>query len=144
MTIDPLTATLDELRDWFAERDGWNRPDAAPDPTRYSLVEAAGDSLVRGRWWRRDKTGKYRTQFDHPYPPTRDGAAGAMPEGWFWTRDGAAVSHRPDGLLLKWTACQRGADNWRVVENPDTGNEIDDRYRLAALACLAMDAKEAQ
>ena len=126
MTLDPRTATLDEIRDWFAERDGW---------TLEPVTQCFWEKVV--------EYGTLRVG-PHPYPDTRDGAASAMPEGWYWVREGASFSHRQDGLMLKWKACQRGADNWRIVETPDTNNEIDDRYRLAALAAQAMDAKEAQ
>ena len=115
MTLDPRTATLDEIRDWFAKRDGWLR-----DPN--------------GTW---SREGKFWPEAYHPYPPTLDGAAKALPEGWWWTREGASASHRKDGLLLKWSACQCGADKWGIVETPDTGNEIADRYRLAVKVRLA-------
>ena len=114
MTFDPNTATLDELRNWLAEDDGWQ------------LHED-------GLWY---IPGEFPAK-DHPYPPTLDGAAKALPEGWWWTREGASASHRKDGLLLKWSACQCGADKWGIVETPDTGNEIADRYRLAVKVRLA-------
>lgn len=112
MKIDPRTATLDEIRDWFAERDGW---------TLEPVTQCFWEKVV--------EYGTLRVG-PHPYPDTRDGAASAMPPGWQWTK----------GHLI-WRAMLR---DWATnVSVNDTNNEIDDRYRLAALAAQAMDAKEA-
>lgn len=119
--MNPQTMTCDQCRDELARMDGWKRV--------YAEGFTKEDGYECFKWQLR-----HHQQWDHPHPPTLDGAAKALPEGWWWMRDGAATSHRPDGLLLKWTACERGADNWRIVETPDTGDEIADRYRLA-LAC---------
>jgi hypothetical protein len=61
--MNPHTATLDELRDWFADHDGF---------PRNTLADVMKDGI-----------GKYE---DHPIPATLDAAAAAMPEGWDWTR----------------------------------------------------------
>lgn len=110
--------THDETRDELAQMDGWRK-------------------YADGRWY---KQGEWPKR-DHPYPPTLDGANAAVPEGWYWLRDQAATSHRPDGLLLRWVACERGAHNWRVVEVPDTGDPVHDLYALAMACRRAMENK---
>ena len=107
MKIDPRTATLDAIRDWFAKRDGWQ--------------------FQYNSWWHPTIMASV-----HPYPPTRDGAAAAMPSGWDWWREPCRINSS------QWVAYT----NNNAVRVPDTNNEIDDRYRLAALAAMAMDAKE--
>lgn len=131
--MNPNDITAQQAADWCAQQDGWN----------YEPAKVDGLGATAHYWWRYtiDSAHGGRTYASvHPHPLTLDGADAAIPEGWFWTRDQAATSHRPDGLLLKWTACQRGADNWRVVETPDTGDKTGDLYRLA-VACR-MAAKE--
>lgn len=110
----PQPPTLDELRDWHAEQAGWK-------------------NQGRCKWYNSRKDGIAATIYDHPFPPTLDGAASAMPEGWWWTRDGGPTPN-PQGLLLKWSAMQIGANRWGVVTVPDTGNEVYDRYLLAQRA----------
>lgn len=113
--MNPHTATLDELRDWLATDSGYKKltMDGWLHPQQYPIVVAG-----------------------HPYPRTLDGAASAMPEGWWWQRD-QGTEPNPQGLLLKWVACQIGSDRWKIVETRDTGDEITDRYRLAALCRIA-------
>ena len=103
--------TTDQHRDWCAADDGWRRI-------------AEDTETGRWRWQKHLRTGDVDKREGHPYPPTRDGAAKAMPEGWKWSRD--------------------TGDNWRAwigwetsVETPDTGDEIADRYRLAVACRLA-------
>jgi len=124
-----MTATVDELRDWLAVDDGWTKRKATGHP----IMHPFPPNDYKWFWDFKGTMGIW----EHPHHHTRDGAADAMPDGWYWIRDGAATSHRPDGLLLRWVACERGANNWRVVEVPDTGDEIADRYRLAVLCRLA-------
>lgn len=128
--------TTDEIRNEIARLNGWNPPDTYPELTGDQFIDATNRTTVCGKWWRREG-GMLVAVPNHPFPATLDGAAAAMPVGWFWVREGASFSHRQDGLMLKWKACQRGADNWRVVETPDTGDEIHDRYALALAAMKA-------
>lgn len=98
--------TTDQLRDWCAEDDGWHK--------------------VFDRTWSKPLERKHG--FNHPYPPTLDGAAKAMPDGWTWTRDnGKWRAHHPYPMEL-------------VVD--DTGDESADRYRLAVMCRIA--TKEAK
>lgn len=120
--------TTDQIRDELAAKAGWVPPAATNPSGPWSKVETRGGYEV--------------TRFGpHPMPPTLDGANAAVPEGWYWIRDGAATSHRPDGLLLRWVACERGANNWRVVEVPDTGDPVHDLYQLALACVRAEEAK---
>ena len=113
-----LTATLDELRDWLAGEDGWVDHTTCPD---------GWDS----RPWKNHTT-KASSQ-DHPHPPTLDGAAKALPEGWEWSRANG-VWHGWHDLCTKACGCVEPSTD-------DTGDEIADRYRLAVLCRIA--AKEA-
>lgn len=123
------TATLDELRDWLAGDDGWN----------YEPLVVNDDGAVAGGWWRwvalsTLKARSWCKNPRHPHPPTLDGAAAALPEGWAWWR---LLGFR------EWYAAQPDA-NGRItgwgVTIPDTGDEIADRYRLAVLCRLAEKA----
>lgn len=116
--MNPHTATLYELRDWLAKEDGWVYLDR------------------KIAWRKKSMMHDPCSNWGHPYPPTLDGAASAMPEGWWWQRD-QGTEPNPQGLLLKWVACQIGSDRWKIVETRDTGDEITDRYRLAALCVMA-------
>ena len=116
MTFNPHTATLDELRDWLAREDGWVYLKNDPiwgDVWERRVVNALGDSV-------------HSLTTDHPYPPTIDGAAAALPEGCRWTFNG-------EGFFA-----------WKMTEwiplatTASTGDEITDRYRLACLARVAM------
>jgi hypothetical protein len=115
---NPDTMTLTELRDWHMQDEEWTH--IPPTSTDY-----------REYWQKGDKVRK-----THPYPATLDGAASAMPKGWYWLKD-AGSTPNPDGIYIRWVACQRGKDNWKIVEVDDTGDEITDRYRLAMKAKLA-------
>jgi hypothetical protein len=65
----------------------------------------------------------------HPFPATLDGAASAMPEGWWWHK----YHQTPRGL--EYSAGRKGEKGYTFA--PDTGNEINDRHLLAALAVQA-------
>jgi hypothetical protein len=130
--MDPTTMTLDEIRDWAARRQGWTETTPAMCDDQSVPLDA--------QWHRPTRSGSpgSLTWCIHPIPPTLDAIAGLMPEGWWWTREGGS-SPNPQGLLLKWAACQIGSDRWGIVTVPDTGNELLDRARLAMLATLAED-----
>ena len=59
--------TLDELRDWHAFRAGWTQ-------------KIEGD-FEDAKWCLH-----HHSQWDHPYPPTLDGADASFPKGWEWRR----------------------------------------------------------
>jgi hypothetical protein len=56
--------TLTELRDWHARRAGWTY---AGYSQKWEVVGEGGIDKVR---------------YEHPFPPTIDAAAGALPDGW--------------------------------------------------------------
>ena len=116
-SVKARVASLNVLRDWLAQDDGW-KPVVNFDTERWVR---AGERPI----------------FSHPYPATIDGASSAMPEGWTWQR----VLHR---LNLEWWAQHfdyhhafRGRSELSI-SILDSGDEILDRYRLAVLARLAM------
>ena len=118
--------TTDELRDWHAREAGWeNHPDDG--------------------WCHPDH--EYILDRPHPYQPTIDGAASAMPEGWRWGRGCRTRDH----LIGCWyasrslTCDQMATMRHHEITNAlaqvhclDTGDEIHDRYLLAKLAKEAM------
>lgn len=123
MNIREMTTC--QLRDWLAERDGWNPP-GTPCPATYGAIADAMNSMyTRDRWWRKLATGTLVAERAHPHPSTLDGAAAAMPEGVRWYRDHPAV-----GRFGNWGAT-RGDKLIACV--PDTGDEKHDRFLLAAL-----------
>lgn len=137
---EAMMATVDELRDWLAGEDGWHKP-GTPMPLTggWCVATAERQSFVYGHWWKafpphvvgeRQSTTLMRV-YNHPHPPTRDGAAAAMPEGWAWSR---LLGFR------EWYGAKPDASGriagWGVTI-PDTGDEIADRYRLAVLCRLA-------
>jgi len=106
------TATLDELRAWLAEADGWRHD-----------TEIAGPQSPH--WYRYPNGMSWGVRHfgPHPHPPTRDGAAAALPKGWdFWKITAEWIAQGPQPVF---------------VCTPDTGDEIADRYRLAVLCRLA-------
>jgi hypothetical protein len=117
--MNPDTMSLVELRAWLAIDDGW---------TYVNSARHVG-------WWMH-ATLNDCNDGDHPHRDSIDGAAAAMPAGWFWMRDGGSEAN-PQGLLLKWVACQIGATRWGIVSTLDTGDEITDRYRLAVKCRIA-------
>jgi len=118
---EAMTATVDELRDWLAVDDGWNR-------WRVATTVDGVTTLGRDTWHAPNQEGKTTINFGpHPHPPTRDGAAAAMPEGWRWIRGGNRWSGIHPGSVV----------HWKDAHIPDTGDEIADRYRLAVLCRLA-------
>lgn len=120
MAQQGISMTTDELRDWHA-REGQRQ-------TRGRDTEVWTDGECRIA----DQLGI------HPYPPTLDGAASAMPEGWVWVREYSTSEDNYDmGFVLTWSA-YGPHDEWVKID--DTGDEIHDRYLLAKLAKEAMYA----
>ena len=115
----PQPPTLDELRDWHAERAGW---------------KYIKRSFNEEEWFRTSPFGEVAT---HPFPPTLDGAASAMPEGVRFERHFCRTMNR-----WEWNAWHREGGEWIMlcdrhgwsVSVPDTGNEVYDRYLLAQRA----------
>lgn len=109
--MTPNEMSLDQCRDWLAREDGY-------------VPILTGDG------------GAYPP---HPYPPTLDGAAGAMPEGWTWAKGytvSVGMGAPPSGVA--WSAKFVG-DYARLSASVwSTGNEILDRYRLAVACRMAM------
>lgn len=117
---DPLTMTLDELRDFCAHRDNW----APFVPDEFGEV-----------YWH-----KYGDNCDpmngvpHPFDATLDGAHSAMPEGWTWFRV---------GKFSEVTAWHGLSDDRKTdIEIPDTGDPKTDLYRLAVACCMAEDQRK--
>lgn len=129
--------TTDEIRDELARRAGWNKPGTPIPLTKdWRLGTAETQSFVYGHWWKAFGETTMR-QYDHPFPPTLDGANAAVPEGWFpWER-----RKGPQGLF--WEAIHpqwRGGLNPHLcVRVPDTGDPVHDLFALA-LACVRAEA----
>jgi len=102
--------TTDEIRNWLAEDDGL---------VDRSAVVGNGEKP----WWN-TRTGA--VQWAHPFPPTLDGAAKALPEGVYWTRNGEGWFTYINNTFTP------------LATTADTGDEIHDRYRLAMEARKAM------
>jgi len=103
--------TLDELRDWHARRAGWTY-----HPNLSGIGGGPNQHPATGAVWTRGN----ESVWVHPFPPTIDGAASAMPKG----RTGARYMDYYNGWV--WI-CGKASCY-------DTGNEIHDRYLLAKLA----------
>ena len=124
-----------KLRDWHAREAGWLPPGT-------ELVRRDGTTFSVAAWTRRQRDGQYEHNgYDdggtrskqvvvpvHPYPPTRDGAASAMP-------DGCSVQVSFFRTLGEWSCVVR----WNGKRLCATGDsEILVRYEAAKLAKEAM------
>ncbi len=79
--------TLQEIRDWFAARNKWNKPGTWLPKTGDSKTDAMYRKWALEHWWKAGEAdGNLMVSLSHPFPPTLDGAHGAMPEGWEWER----------------------------------------------------------
>lgn len=106
MTIDPDTASLDQLRDECAVLLGWTQRD--------------GDIWTRPNG---DDRG-YSSRMHNPCPATLDFVAGAIPRGWY-----VRIEH-DDGGEHWWLAEAWTQRDDRVITEADT--ELTARYRLLA------------
>ena len=106
--------TSQATRDALAAMDGWKHV------LRHTHASGLGQM-----WWKRDNGDE---SFDHPHPPTLDGADAAIPEGWKWSRD-------TGDYWRAWTGWETS------VEVPDTGDKIADLYALALACRNAMEEK---
>ena len=118
---DPHTMTLAQLCDWHAERAGW----------KYEPEQADGMGDTRPYWWKYtispEHGGRTYSQ-THPFPPTRDGAASAMPEGWI-----------VECNRMHWYATPvrfEAPIYTRTLKVDRTNDEPRDRYLLAAEAVM--------
>lgn len=120
MTIDPTTATIDECRDWLYRRKALS--DLIGTPHTMEWASAHWDT---NHCRRIDDLGL------HPFPPTLDAAAEAMPSGWFWCVE-----------FYKETFTVRADTLGRIFVVPafDCDNELLARFRLA-VACCQIDDK---
>ena len=110
MKIDPNTASLNELRDWLAERKGWK------------YIPHFGQA---GPVWEHAETHRLAM---HPFPATLDAAAAAMPEGWRTYYIGFAIETVEANAMH--------IESGGMVRNT-SATEILARFRLAALCILA-------
>lgn len=117
--FNPHTATQQELRDWLAGEDGWVK---------------VKDVYGGDAWRKRSLLHDPHSNWSHPHPPTLDGAAAAMPVGWWWLRSELSYGET-------WWLAGPPDMNLYTVKILDTGDEITDRYRLACLARVAMKEK---
>ena len=101
------------------------------DP-RDRLAEMDGWKLKSERWyhpvWHKLGSGQKR----HPHPPTLDGAAAAMPEGWWFTCEADY-----------WIAHSPVSDMSFILTIPilRTKDETRDRYALALAVREYMESK---
>lgn len=109
--------TTDELRDWHAREDGW--------------LFGKTETCTFDHWHNADGEPYLdaESEYVHPYPPTLDGAASAMPEGWTWMCQGTRWFAWPE---------TNGGFVRAEVGVARTNDEIHDRYLLAKLAKEAM------
>jgi len=116
------TATLDKLRNWLAVDDGWHEA--------FRHRHASG---VEQWCWERDGCDE---SFDHPHPPTLDGAAAALPKRW--------ELHLVHPDKRGWHAAAKAGPwfDWRYISTDKEPDELTSRYRLAVLCRLAEKAVE--
>lgn len=110
--------TTDELRDWHARDAGWVNTGEQRKCVDYRMLDL---------WRRNDASGEHSV-LGHPFPPTRDGAASAMPAG-------VSVRVSLFRTLDEW-ACVVMWNGMRLCATGD--NEIHVRYEAAKLAKEAM------
>ena len=110
--------TSQATRDALAAMDGWKHV------LRHTHASGLGQM-----WWKRDNGDE---SFDHPHPPTLDGADAAMPCGWEWQRYLSMVGRR-------WVCTH--TETGRHIDVPDTGDKIADLYALGLACRKAMEEK---
>ena len=121
--MNPQTMTCDECRDELARRAGWKH---ITEPTDEWDADTRSMTMYPEHWIREST---HDVAYCHPYPPTLDGAAGALPEGWWWSK------FETGSAGVKWVS---GPENgFASVTVYDTGDEITDRYRLALCCVIA-------
>ena len=109
--MNPNTATNEELRDWLANKQGWNK--TGPVSWHQS---SRGDDGATSSWCANC----------HPIPNTIDAAAKCLPEGW--------------KLLIHELTMKAYRGLWATFVTVDrTSDEATDRFRLAVKAIMAME-----
>lgn len=130
MTIDPTTATIDECRDWLYRRKALS--DLIGTPHTMEWASAHWDT---NHCRRIDDLGL------HPFPPTLDAAAEAMPSGWYMHElcDNRTEFGTPKYPWIARASKQQGGRMPDEVRS--TGEtEIVTRFRLAVACCMVEDA----
>lgn len=134
-TIDPQAMTLDECRDWLAEQDGWHWLAGVEGDPVWCNVEALKT------WDPAQVNHPEGSQYEHPFPATLDGAAGALPEAWFTIEQ---TRFYDDDDSLDWAvAATRPGLVGRYCVRAWATDEITARYRLA-VACRLADREGKQ
>ncbi len=110
-----------QLRDWHARRAGWNEPGTKIPNIWEPTTQATYEKIAERAWWKVDASFKFAAS-SHPFPPTLDAAASAMPNDFSWQRNGKV-----------WMLFRKFASHSTAIIK-DTGDEIHDRYLLAKLA----------
>jgi SH3-like domain-containing protein len=116
VSINPNTMTLDEIRDWMAERKGWVK-----------VKDSHGGDAWRHKTLMHDAS----SNWSHPFPPTIDAAAAAMPENYRVT---ATI------YIGFANSCATAEHNGSTIR-ADGDTEILARYRLAMLCILVEESK---
>lgn len=119
--------TTDEIRDELARLKGWTRICGVT-----GMLKEDGDLHLK---WKL----RHHEQWDHPYPPTLDGANAAVPECYHWERfNGRWFAYRGTPQKPKHVI-QTGVQYGICV--PDTGDPVHDLYALALACVRAEEAK---
>ncbi len=116
--MNAQTMTCNELRDWLANDDGWERWQTVPD----------GNNFASWYWERSEKEKVRKMGWTHPFPHTIDAAASAMPSGWNITLSNG------EEFGKYWSAVKD--DSGHEIRVYCTTDEITERFRLAVLARL--------
>lgn len=122
--FNPDTATVAEMRDWLAERAGWERYVASNGLIVWHTGSPASND--------------YFQHHSHPIPATLDAAAEAMPKGWEWEMHNRNVG----GLVTIRAIPPTGYWDNAIHASGDT--ELHARFRLAALCILAEESAHAK
>jgi len=160
--VNPQTMTCDECRDELARRAGWKH---ITEPTDEWDADTRSMTMYPEHWIREST---HDVAYCHPYPPTLDGAAGALPEtamvkssavchhcsqqlGGSFPMLGSRCSCGTTHQALTWyrdlPQCGRSrmwgavAGNVLIAAVPDTGDPITDLFRLALCCVIAGEGK---
>jgi hypothetical protein len=124
--MNPDTMTLAEMADWCMHDDGWRHK------------PAGGNSYKGLETWNRFEGERHVAEtYVHPFSPTLDGAASALPEGWklFALEDVGPISGWSSSAVR-----HTGKTRQVFAHGKD---EITTRYRLAVKARLAAKGVQA-
>jgi hypothetical protein len=130
--MNPNTMTCDECRDELARRKGWTWD-----------ASFVWHGTGRGAWVKRgtptDDTQTIEWTIVHPYPPTLDGAAAAMPEGRS-VRVNQEPRHKltPHWLVNAVDIHEDGGRGYVMID-AEAEDELTARYRLAVACRMARE-----